>query len=301
MSAPRDFVLLVTLGLATTAPAVAQTSASIPDLSGLWNHASLNGLELPLSGPGPVRNKSRLTSGPQAGVGNNAQPVGDYTNRSAALGGGGRAQVRRDDARRSRLSDPTQSVLARAGALRLHQLRNADLQQPGKVTFLYPFDHQYRQVHLDEPHPAQVKPSWYGNSVGHYEGDTLVVDTIGLKVGPFSMIDLVRDAVHASASRGRAVPAHRLRGCKEALARDAKEHFQSVNPDNGPAPDLTYRGKALQIEVTIEDAGAFTTPWSATLTLRRARDERLELVCAENPQWYPGAEFAVPRAEKPDF
>jgi hypothetical protein len=54
MSAPRDFFLLVTLSLAAATPAVAQTSAAIPDMSGLWNHASLNGLELPLSGPGPV-------------------------------------------------------------------------------------------------------------------------------------------------------------------------------------------------------------------------------------------------------
>jgi hypothetical protein len=41
--------------------------------------------------------------------------------------------------------------------------------------------------------------------------------------------------------------------------------------------------------------------WSATLTLRRARDERLELVCAENTQWYPGTQSAVPMADKPDF
>ena len=67
------------------------------------------------------------------------------------------------------------------------------------------------------------------------------------------------------------------------------------------APAPNYRGKGLQIEVTVEDAGAFTTPWSATVTLRRARDERLELVCAENRQWYPGMESEVPKADKPDF
>jgi hypothetical protein len=42
-------------------------------------------------------------------------------------------------------------------------------------------------------------------------------------------------------------------------------------------------------------------PWSANVTLRRAIDERLELVCAENPQWFPGQNSAVPRADKPDF
>src|SRR5580698_9619447 len=90
----RDLLLLVTLATAAATPALGQTAApavtptdtgtpsgaSIADFSGWWNHASLNGLELPLSGPGPVRNKSRLDTGPQAGVGNGRQLVGDYTN-----------------------------------------------------------------------------------------------------------------------------------------------------------------------------------------------------------------------------
>jgi hypothetical protein len=42
---------------------------------------------------------------------------------------------------------------------------------------------------MNVPHPAQVTPSWYGDSVGHFEGDTLVIDTVGLKVGPFSAVD----------------------------------------------------------------------------------------------------------------
>src|SRR6266446_6615619 len=87
-------LLLVTLATAGATPALGQTAtpavtptdtgtpsgASIPDFSGSWSHASLNGLELPLSGPGPVRNRSRLRAGPQAGVGNIRQLVGDYTN-----------------------------------------------------------------------------------------------------------------------------------------------------------------------------------------------------------------------------
>jgi hypothetical protein len=54
---------------------------------------------------------------------------------------------------------------------------------------LYPFDHQFRQVRMNQPHPAQVTPSWYGDSVGHYEGDELLIDTLGIKIGRFSMID----------------------------------------------------------------------------------------------------------------
>src|SRR5438874_3399701 len=54
------------------------------------------------------------------------------------------------------------------------------LQEPKKVTMIFTGDQQVRRVYLDSPHSADVKPSWYGESVGHYEGDTLVIDTVGL-------------------------------------------------------------------------------------------------------------------------
>ena len=43
---------------------------------------------------------------------------------------------------------------------------------------------------MNQPHPAKLTPSWYGDSVGHYEGDTLVIDTVGSRTGPFAMLDL---------------------------------------------------------------------------------------------------------------
>jgi hypothetical protein len=302
MHVQRDFLLLLTLSVTAAAPVRAQTAASIPDLSGAWAHAALNGLELPLSGPGPVRNKSREKTGPQAGVGDRRQLVGDYASPilqpwaaaivkkfgDMSLQGIGYATPRNQC-----WPEQVPFVFANYGM----QL----LQRPDKITILYPFDHQYRQIRLNQPHPAPVTPSWYGDSVGHYEGDTLVVDTIGIKVGPFSMVDWFgtpfTEALHL-------VERYRLldyEATKEAIARDAKEHFQQTDPDNGPAFDPAYKGKGLQIEVTIEDEGAFTTPWSATVTFRRALDERLELVCAENREWFPGTFSAVPTAEKPDF
>jgi len=313
MNVQRDFLWLVTLAVAAVTPAwgqtapreavsVTQSAAPIPDFSGLWNHSSLNGLELPLSGPGPVRNRSRRTTGPQAGVGNIAQLVGDYTNPilqpwaaevvkkfgEITLVGKGYPTPRNQC-----WPEQVPFVFINYGM----QI----LQQPDKITILYPFDHQFRQVRLNQPHPAHLTPSWYGDSVGHYEGDSLVVDTVGIKIGPFSMIDWYgtpyTEALHL-------VERYRLldyEATKEAVERDAKEHFQSANPDNGPAVDPNYKGRGLQIHVTIEDEGAFTMPWSATVTLRRARDERLELVCAENTQWYPGMRSAVPMADKPDF
>ena len=163
-------------------------------------------------------------------------------------------------------------------------------------------------MRLNQPHPANLTPTWYGDSVGHYEADTLVVDTVGIKVGPFSMIDWYgtpfTEALHV-------VERYRLldyAATKEAIERDAKENFQfddqsldASRLDNGSPPDPNYKGDGLQIHVTIEDQGAFTTPWSATVTFRRALEERLESVCAENLQWYPGKKSAVPTAENPDY
>ena len=67
------------------------------------------------------------------------------------------------------------------------------------------------------------------------------------------------------------------------------------------AVDRNYRGKHLQIHVTIDDENVFTTPWSATLTYMRGTVPWPETVCAENRFEFGGKEAHVPAAEKPDF
>jgi hypothetical protein len=172
------------------------------------------------------------------------------------------------------------------------------LQQPDKITMLYDEDHEVRRVRMNEPHPAQVTPSWYGDSVGHYEGDTLVIDTVGTRTdGPFSMLDLYgtpyTKALHV-------VERYRLidyEAAQEGLQRDAKEN-QRVPGDLDPA----YRGKFLQVTFTVEDEGVFTTPWTATITYRPARDPWQETICAENThEYYYNKDSDVPTAAKPDF
>src|SRR5262245_4916639 len=60
------------------------------------------------------------------------------------------------------------------------------LQTPKAVVMLYSGGPYFRRVYLNAPHSANPKPSWFGESVGHYEnGDTLVVDTIGLNTRTF--------------------------------------------------------------------------------------------------------------------
>jgi hypothetical protein len=65
--------------------------------------------------------------------------------------------------------------------------------------------------------------------------------------------------------------------------------------------DPNHRGKVLQLHFTVEDAGVFTAPWTATITYRPNLASWSEVVCAENLQWHPGTISDVPRAEKPDF
>jgi hypothetical protein len=57
------------------------------------------------------------------------------------------------------------------------------LQQPDIITMVYSGNMDVRQVRMNQPH--KDRPALYGDSVGHYEGDTLVIDTIGIRTDPF--------------------------------------------------------------------------------------------------------------------
>jgi hypothetical protein len=172
------------------------------------------------------------------------------------------------------------------------------LQQPHQVTFLYEQDHEFRRVRMNEPHPPDVKPSWYGDSVGWYDGDTLIVDTVGIKADrPHAMVDLYGTPY---TSELHMVERYRLidyEEAKEGLERDEKENFRIANPP----VDRNYRGKHLQIHVTVTDKGAFTTPWSATLTYGRGSTVWPETVCAENTFGFGDETVAIPAAKAPDF
>ena len=62
------------------------------------------------------------------------------------------------------------------------------LQKPAEVELLYEQDHEVRHVRMNQQHPASLKPSWYGDSIGYCEGDTLVVDTVGIRTDrPYPM------------------------------------------------------------------------------------------------------------------
>jgi hypothetical protein len=307
----RAILLAVTLTAAVAAAISAlgqapgarstQSATPIPDLSGLWTHAAL-GFESPISGPGPVRNRSRT----RAGASNFDQLVGDYTNpilqpwaaevvkKFGEVSLSGKA-----------FPDPDNQCLLNPVPYILWNFEIQMLQQRDKVVILYPHDQDHRQVRLNQAHPANVVPTIHGDSVGHYENDTLVVDTVGIKVGKYSMVDRFGTPY---TERLHVVERYRMidyEAAKEAQDRAYKEWARSA----GYAPDPGYRGKGLQLEFTVEDPGTFTTPWKGTITYLRSNNKVwYERVCAENiPQQYVDAEYysdknaRIPTADKPDF
>ena len=172
------------------------------------------------------------------------------------------------------------------------------MQQPDKITMIYRHGDEVRRVRMNEPHPAHVTPSWYGDSVGHYEGDTLVIDTVGIKIGPFAMVDMY-GTPHSPALH--VVERYRLidyEDAKDAMVRNDKENLRAAG---GAEIDPNYRGKVLQLHFTVDDEGVFTMPWTATITYRRNVGEWTELICAENPREFDRKESTAPRADKPDF
>jgi hypothetical protein len=291
-----------------------QGTASIPDFSGIWGNPYLYGIEPPLSGPGPVVNKARrrqtfdvdgrpLPAENAPLVSEAMQLVGDHTNPILKPEA---AEVVKKHAEMSLAGigypSPRNQCWPQGVPFIFTNFAVQLLQQPGRITMLYDEDHEVRRVRMNQPHPAQVTPSWYGDSVGHYEGDTLVIDTVGFKIGPFSAIDQYGTpftrALHV---------VERYRLIDYEAAREAWEHGGKENGRGGGisetwAPDPNYKGKALQLQFTVEDKGVFTTVWSATKTYRRVFRDWPENVCGENPHKY-GTEkdAAVPTADKPDF
>jgi hypothetical protein len=154
-------------------------------------------------------------------------------------------------------------------------------------------------VRLNDRHPEPLTPSWHGDSVGHYEGDTLVIDTVGVKTDrPYAMIDLFGTPYTKSL---HVVERYRLReydDVKDAIERNKKENWLLQGDVFS-----NHRGKFLQLHLTIEDEGVFTTPWTSTLTYVPRPDVASESVCAENPHqyYYDHSDTDVPRADKPDF
>jgi hypothetical protein len=140
------------------------------------------------------------------------------------------------------------------------------IQTPKEVVMIKEGGQEIRHIYLDVPHSAKVKPSWYGESVGHYEGDTLVVDTIGQNAK--TVVDAFRTP-HT-----------------EKLHVIERWH-------------LIDGGKTLEVQFTVDDPDTFNQPWTTRLRHTRGKEPFYEDICAENNLNL--FDYHMPVAEKPDF
>jgi hypothetical protein len=160
------------------------------------------------------------------------------------------------------------------------------VQGPKEVAMILTSFMDVRRIYLADRHLANAKPSWYGDSIGHYEGDTLVVDTIGLDDRTF--ID------------GFETP--------HTTQLHVVERWHMIEG-----------GEILEADVHVEDPGAFTMPWNAIQRYRRfeivaknagsliqlATPEEgplTEAICPDNPNSFMGMPHRpLPQATAPDF
>jgi hypothetical protein len=307
----REFLFAVILAMAAATPTLAQTpvpsattsraqnSASIPDYSGVWAHPML-GFENPVSGPGPVRNLSRTP----AGASNFNLLVGDYNNPILQPWAAEAVKKFGEISRSGKVfPDPDNQCLLQPVPYIFWNFEIQMLQLPDRVIILYPHDQDFRIVRLNQPHPAKVTPTIHGDSVGRYEGDTLVIDTVGVKVGKYTMIDRFgtpyTEALHV---------VERYRLLDYDAAKEAQDRGHKEWPRAGGGGDPIAKDKGLQLEFTVEDKGAFTMPWTGTITYLRANHtDWQERICAENVghdyagEYYSDKDARLPTADKPDF
>jgi hypothetical protein len=283
-------------GQADSGPQSTAPAASVPDFSGIWRHGSLPWFVPPASGPGPVTNRSRQRD---SGVSDYGQLVGDYANPILQPWA---AEVVKKKGELSLAGlvfpSPANQCWPEPMPFLFKHMAMQMLQLPDRVVMLFSEDHVVRRVRLNQPHPAQVTPSWQGDAVGRYEGATLVIDTVGIKTDrPFAMIDLFGTPY---TEKLHVVERHQLldyEAAKGAIERGAKENWRPAGPVNP-----NYKDKYLQVDFTIEDPGTFTTPWTASVVYLRDRLEWPEVACAENTfAFHRDKDVGVPHADKPDF
>jgi hypothetical protein len=131
------------------------------------------------------------------------------------------------------------------------------LQTPGQITFIHELGRHVRVVYMNEPQAEDPDPTFFGNSVGRWEGDELVVDTVGLT---------------------EKTELDRL-GLPHSTDLHIVERVRLISPD------------VLEFLIRFEDPKTFTRPWYMRVTWnRQPKDVRvIEYVCADGNQNWPDA------------
>ena len=134
-------------------------------------------------------------------------------------------------------------------------IRREFVQTPDRLVILFEYMHTFRSIPLNNrPHPTDMEPAFNGDSTGHWEGDEIVVDTVGLKGPPWTWLDTA--------------------GHQHSDALHVIERFRRT-PDN------------IEYEYTVDDPKMYAQPWTLKrvykpLKLSPRLPELIEYSCSEN-------------------
>jgi hypothetical protein len=256
-------------GFIAALSALALTAAAgepaVPDLTGPWMRTG-NAFDFvppkPGNGAGPLVNVS----------GNDLIPIGNIDSPILKPWAAAEVKMHNEIVLDGKLANDAPASCLPMGVPYVLQVRENVwlLQQRDLVTIAYQNDNQFRTVRLNAEHSAHPVPSWFGESVGHYEGDTLVVETRGIAVHEFSAIDRF--------------------GTPHTEAMHVVERYR-VADDR----------KSLRADFTVEDPGTFNMPWHAAVIWTRGTAYPGERPCAENNREGEMGLVPMPVAKKPDF
>jgi len=293
-----SFVSKFLLCLAAAALASTAHAASVPEFApnaGVGWITLFNQFQPPPSGPGPLRQDPahpRVTNAEYRRTGRQpTQPIADLSN--PILQPWAREEIRRHNelalAGKATMSRSANCWPLGVPGFLLHAIRPYFfIQTPQQVLMINEGTNEVRHIYLTDRHSAAVEPTWFGESIGRYEGDELVVDTVGITTKTFvdNYYTPHTDALHVV------------------------ERFRLIDG-----------GDRLEARVHVEDGGAFTTPWDAIQRLRRVEPGRAEndlplsevgsqglaaplreSTCAESTFSFSGDRvLQIPHADKPDF
>lgn len=257
--------------------APAATAQKVPDLSGVFVRQARNGIAAPSTfemptdpklRPGPPMN---TVTGERAGV----EWIADSAN-PLLLPWNAEYLKKRGERELVDVNNVSWNICWPSGVPQVTLMREPLqlLQEPNMVTMIYQRDHTVRRVYLNEKLPEKLTPSWFGHSVGHYEGDTLVIETAGLNA-------------------------------KTGIDRFNTQHTEQLRVEE--RYELVENGQFLRVILKITDPGAFTAPFYAQAHYRRQPQTTKfeEVACAENNRDVTTGgglgEFPIPKDDTPDF
>ena len=285
------FILLVGLALAaqqavykTPTPADWAAMAKLPDFSGVWERGSVGGGGNAAFGTAPAARGNQPAAGnrgaaPQRGAGGaGAAAAGQRAGRGGPSGPSFTPEYEAMRVAAARTPQPEDNSTANClppgmPGIMTQPYPMEFLLTPGKVTIVIEAYTEVRHIYTDgRKLPEDPDPNFFGTSVGHWEGDTLVAETVGFN----DHVQLARGVAHSDKMK-------------------IVERFKLTDPDT------------MALETTIIDPVALTAPYTTTATLRRRRNWTIsEYICEENNRNYvdqsgkAGINLTPPAASKKD-